>query len=235
MSKRILICFPFAGAGASFFRPWGAALKTHFEVVPVQLPGREQRFAEQPFTGVEKAIDDLLPGLLPSVAGAVEVVVFGHSMGAVLAFEFARRLALRGDAPECRLVVSGSPSPTCPRLEEASGLDDASFIAQVERFAGYSHEALADPDLRELLLPVLRADVEMHESFRPQGVQPLPFQVTVVRSKEDALVTADESRAWQAVTSEPLEYVEVEGGHMYLAEDPSELIKVLMRPVRALA
>ena len=113
-------------------------------------------------------------------------------------------------------------------------MDDDAFIAQVERFAGYSHEALADPEMRELLLPLLRADVGMHERYRPQDITPLPVPITCVRAAGDQLVTVAEARAWQGVTSLPLEYAEVGGGHMYLADDPSELISLLMRTTVAL-
>ena len=235
MSRRVLIAFPFAGAGASMFRPWLAALQPRYEVFAVQLPGREQRFAEPAFTRVEEAIDHVLPEVLARVAGAAEVVVFGHSMGAVLAFELARRLAAAAHAPACRLVVSGSPSPTRPRAVEASGLGDDAFIAQVERFAGYTHEALMEPELRELLLPTLRADVEMHERYARHDDAPIPFPIAVVRGRDDTLVTEDEARAWQDVTREALEYIELRGGHMYLADDPSELMGVLTRPLGATA
>lgn len=204
-------------------------MQEHFDVVAVQLPGREQRFIDPPFTSVEQAIDELLPSLTASLSGAGAITIFGHSMGAMLAFELARRLHGRPGFDNCSLVVSGSPPPGQPRTQEATGLDDDAFIAQVERFSGYSHEALEDPEMRELLLPLLRADVEMHERYRPKNVTPLPVPITCVRAEQDQLVTVAESHAWQNVTSMPLEYVEVAGGHMYLADDPSELISLLVR------
>lgn len=196
----------------------------------VQLPGREQRFVDPPFTSVEEAIDELLPSLTGSMADASAITIFGHSMGAMLAFELARRLHGRPGFDNCRVLVSGSPAPTQPRTQEATGLDDDAFIAQVERFAGYSHEALADPEMRELLLPLLRADVEMHERYRPNNVTPLPVPIMCVRGAEDKLVTVAEARSWQNVTTMPLEYAEVAGGHMYLVDDPSALIALLLRP-----
>lgn len=227
---KTLICFPFAGAGASAFRAWLPRLQPHLNVVAVQLPGREQRFVEEPFTSIERAIDSLLPSLTPVISDSEEVTMFGHSMGAMLAFELARRIADISDLGECRLVVSGSPSPICPRDIEATGLNDEEFIAQVERFAGYSHEALADPEMRELLLPLLRADVLMHERYRPDGLAPLSMPIHCVRAADDTLVTRGEARAWQSVTVPQLEYTEVRGGHMYLVDDPSEIITLLTRP-----
>lgn len=228
MSTRKLVCFPFAGAGASIFRPWISQLQFHYQVLPVQMAGREQRFADLPFKRVEDAIDSLLPDLMTELESASEVVLFGHSMGSVLAFELGRRVALKGNAHKFHLVVSGSPSPSRPRVEEATGLDDEAFVARVEHFAGYRHEALSDPDLREVLLPVLRADVEMHECYRPTNLKPIPLRVTCVRAQGDALVTSTEARAWQDVTSKDLDYIEVQGGHMYVVDDPSELIDLLI-------
>src|ERR1700750_1830986 len=100
---RNLICFPFAGAGASFFRPWAKAMADSVVITAVQLPGRENRFAEEPYTSVEQAIGSLEPELDALANGTDDILIFGHSLGAVLAYELALRLShLRGTA-SCRL------------------------------------------------------------------------------------------------------------------------------------
>src|SRR5918999_550347 len=158
-----VLCFPFAGAGAAAFRRCQEFSARRVRVVPIELPGRATRFAEPPYTDVSEAADGLHPEILELLDGEPEVALFGHSLGAVLAFEMALRLeasvAVRG------VFVSGSPGPYTRRARQASGLSDGEFLDRVKELAGHSHPALDDPELRELLLPVLRADVEMHEAY----------------------------------------------------------------------
>jgi len=229
-----LVCFPFAGAGASFFRPWSARLADQFHVIPVQLPGREKRFGDAPHTNVSVAISEVIPELSRSLRSRSDVVVFGHSLGAVLAYELARRASREGGFEVKRLVVSGSPAPSHQRDRRATGLSDDEFLQQVSDFAGYSHPVLQDPEMRDLLLPVLRADVEMHEGYSPSQLDVLAASITCLRGRDDALVSLADSARWQEVTRQPLDLVEVAGGHMYLVDDPERVFEVLHR-ARAVA
>lgn len=223
---RKVFCFPFAGAGASIYRPWVQMLADDSIVVPVQLPGREQLFAEPPFQDVHQAISQLAPQLMPAVAETSEIVIFGHSLGAILAYEFARTLP--ADKPAV-LIVSGSPAPSRSRAQRATGLDDAQFLARVRDFAGYSHPALEDPDMRELLLPTLRADVQMHETYRPVSTELLDMPIIAIRGNRDELVSRDDMTAWGDVTQSSFEYIEQDGGHMYLTESPESLMGAIRR------
>jgi surfactin synthase thioesterase subunit len=221
MSPTVLVCLPFAGAGASFFRGWRCAA---LRVMPVQLAGREERFTETPSTDVASAVDDALPRVLERIEGGERVALFGHSMGAVLAFELARRISALGAVPLARLFVSGAPGPWSHREHRASGLDDEAFLAQVELFAGYSHPALDDPELRALLLPTLRADVEMHENYRPRPRDPLTVPITTMRGRADMLVSAEQIAEWGRATTGRVSGVEFDGGHMYLTEDADAVL-----------
>ncbi len=224
---RTLVCFPFAGSGASFFRSWAHALRDEFRVLPIQLPGRENRLGEEPYLDVSQAINSLQPEIDRLAGDGGEIFAFGHSLGAVLAYEFALRL--RDLSPGCqRLFVSGSPGPSRLRAGRATGLNDGDFLDQVRSFAGYSHPALDDPEMRELLLPMIRADVEMHENYRASAGAILDIPVTCVRGREDDLVSREDVAAWQGATNVPIEIVEVSGGHMYVAEDPGQLFGLFM-------
>ncbi|MCE6999218.1 alpha/beta fold hydrolase [Saccharothrix sp. S26] len=222
-----LVCLPFGGAGASFFRPWSAIAGDRLEVVPVQLPGRERQIDLDPYTDVHEAVTGLLPDLLAQLDGS-RVVLFGHSLGAVLAHELAHRLLAAPGVELLRLVVSGSPAPGVRRELTATGLaDDDEFLARVKQIAGYAHEALDDPEMRELILPTLRADVEMHETYVPSTEEPLAVPITAVRGVDDALVSADEAAGWAKVTSRDFELVEVPGGHMYLTDSAPALLDLI--------
>jgi surfactin synthase thioesterase subunit len=231
----LLICFPHAGAGASFFRSWVEPLTGFFEILPVQLPGREERFAERPYISVKEAIASLLPELVPKLQSGSDIVLFGHSVGAPLAFELAVRLTKDCGVRVCRLVVSGAHAPTRLRKKRASGLTDEQFVARIQELAGYSHPALENAEMRELLLPMLRADVQMHETYVPPLIRPLGIPITSIRGLSDELVSRAELACWQELTTDRLDLREVTGGHMYLVDDPPVLFDTLANLARSTA
>jgi surfactin synthase thioesterase subunit len=224
-----VLCFPFAGAGASSFRRWQEYPARTVQICPVQLPGREELYAEPPYESVAVAVDGLLPAALDQLGGADEVALFGHSLGAVLAYEMAHRLS-RIDGPRVvHVFVSGSPAPWAGRDRRATGLSDEAFLAEVREFAGYTHPALEHPELRELLLPTLRADVALHESYRAPAGAPLAAPITSVRGADDDLVSAAEAAEWEAATAAAFRYVELPGSHMYLVDSPAAVVALLER------
>lgn len=227
MTATPLVCLPFAGAGASFFHPWAALAGAGLRIVAPQPPGREWKLVEEPYRDAAEAAAGLLPEVLEQLGGAPEVALFGHSLGAVLAYELAHLLAARDGVRVARLFVSGSPGPWTRRPVRATGLGDAEFLARVGEFAGYSHAALADPEMRELLLPTLRADVEMHENYVPSTDRPLPAPITSLHGRDDALVSAEQAGEWSKATDGAFELVELDGGHMYLTEDTAGLLRVV--------
>ncbi len=223
-----LVCLPYAGAGASFYRPWTALAGDALEMVALQLPGRERLIDEEPYRDVHRAVDGLLAQLRERIGeGGGRVALFGHSLGAVLAYELAHRLAAEPGVEPLHLFVSGAPAPGQARAERASGLSDDEFLARVGEFAGYRHAAFDDPEMRELLLPTLRADVEMHENHTPSTELPLDMPLTVVRGADDELVSHDEAGSWNKATSRDFAYVELPGGHMYLTDAAPALVDVI--------
>ncbi|MFI6729728.1 alpha/beta fold hydrolase [Streptomyces sp. R-74717] len=222
-----LVCLPFAGAGASFFRPW-SQLNESLEVLPLQLPGRERLIDAEPYREVGEATDGLFRDLVDQLSGTRRVALFGHSLGAVLAYELAHRVTAAPDLELLRLFVSGSPEPGTQRPRRATGLPDDEFLAQVSEFAGYSHEALEDPEMREMILPTLRADVQLHESYAPSTPLPLNVPITSIRGTEDTLVDSDDAAAWAKVAGRDFEYVEIPGGHMYLTDRTPALLRLIV-------
>ncbi len=224
-----LVCLPYAGAGASFYRPWAALAGDALEVVALQLPGRERLIDEEPYRDVHRAVDGLLAQLRERLGDdGGRVALFGHSLGAVLAYELAHRLAAEPGVEPVHLFVSGAPAPGQGRTGRATGLSDDEFLARVGEFAGYRHPAFDDPEMRELLLPALRADVEMHESHVPSTELPLNMPLTVVRGQDDELVGYDDAVSWSKSTARDFAYVELPGGHMYLTEAAPALVRVIV-------
>ncbi|MFD7901704.1 thioesterase II family protein [Kitasatospora sp. NPDC059747] len=226
-----LVCLPFAGGGAGFYRGWKNLPAHAPRIVPLQLPGREELFLDEPFTDAATAAAALAPRVAELADGPV--ALFGHSLGAVLAFELARALEQQPAVDLVHLFVSGSPGPWTPRTRRATGLDDDAFLARVQEFAGYQHDALADPDMRELLLPILRADVGMHEDYRPATDEPLRTPITSLRATGDTLVTREQAGEWRAATTAAFRLVEPEGGHMYLTESPLPVVDAVAAALAA--
>ncbi|MEY2230924.1 MULTISPECIES: thioesterase II family protein [Streptomyces] len=222
-----LLCVPFAGSGAGFYRGWPNGADQGIRIVPLQMPGREERFLEDPYKDAAEAAKDLAGAALRLVGGAQRVVLFGHSLGAVLAYETARELQTQGFTALEHLFVSGSPGPRSGRTGRTAELDDDTFVERVAELAGYRHEALDDPELREVLLPLLRADVALHEDYRPVSDEPLTLPVTALRGTDDALVSRAQCATWETATTGPFELKELAGGHMYLTDRQQELLAVI--------
>ncbi|RST18343.1 thioesterase [Streptomyces sp. WAC05374] len=232
MMSAAVLCFPPAGAGASFFHPW-IGRRDGLTVIPVELPGREKRFAEPECEDLDTLVATILPELRAAVAGFGHVAVFGHSFGALLAYEAARALAGDPGLPGMTLVVSGATWPGRPRPGRVTGLPDEEFIARVEAIAGYKHPALDEPELRELVLPPLRADAAMHESYRFTPREPLDVPVVAVRGTADTLVSAEDTAEWAGVTRGGLTLAEIGGGHMYLVDAWPDVLDLIARSVGA--
>ncbi|MEU6925626.1 MULTISPECIES: alpha/beta fold hydrolase [unclassified Streptomyces] len=219
-----LICLPYAGSGAGFYRPWNALRSHGIQVVPLQLPGREELFLDEPYEDVAEAAKALAPKVVDLVGRQAPFGLFGHSLGAVLAYELAREVELLGGTRLSHLFVSGSPGPWDGRAERATGMDDDEFVRRIGEFAGYRHEAFDDPDLRELLLPLLRTDVAMHENYKPASDEPLSVPVTSLRGADDVLVSREQAHGWNASTTGRFTYREVPGSHMYLVDSPQSVL-----------
>ncbi|MFJ6509421.1 thioesterase II family protein [Streptomyces sp. NPDC091879] len=221
-----LLCVPFAGAGPSFFHPWRQLSAGRWRVTSVELPGRERRILDTPYRNVVEAAKGSIDDIVADLGEGTSTVLFGHSLGAVLAYELAHLLTHRGVHVE-RLVVSGSPGPWTQRERRATGLPDEEFLARVEEFAGFRHEALDHPEMRELILPVLQADCEMHENYVPSTDTPLAVPVCSLRGAWDGLVTAAETRQWQDATTAGFTYAEFPGDHMYLVDHGRDILDTI--------
>jgi medium-chain acyl-[acyl-carrier-protein] hydrolase len=218
-----LFCFSYAGGGAVVYRPWALAMPAEIEVVAVLLPGRESRLREPPV----RSMPELLGALMPALEAQLDrpFAFFGHSMGAVVAHELACVMQQQGGPVPQRLLVSGRRAPHLPEREPPMHLlDDQAFVAEIQRrYNGIPAEVLQYPELLELMLPALRADMSVIETHRSHTSRqaPLPFRgpLSVFGGREDPRATRQELEGWQAHTPEPLVMHQFGGGHFYF-NDP---------------
>lgn len=223
-----LFCFPNAGGSASAFRPWGrdGRLPARVELCCVQLPGRESRLREPPFVRVPPLLDALEEALAPELDRPF--AFFGHSMGTIVAFELAHRLRERGGPEPRLLVMSGRQAPHLPDDDPVHGLPDDELIARLRAYRGTPPEVLAHPELMALVLPTLRADFELVETYRPpEGRPPLAQPITVFGGEEDEDASAEELAAWGELTTGRCAVRTFPGGHFFVHEERDAVLAAL--------
>jgi medium-chain acyl-[acyl-carrier-protein] hydrolase len=223
-----LFCLPHAGAGASVYRDWPELLAPGIDAIPVQLPGRESLYRQPPLRSAERLAAELSEPLA-SRAGR-DFALFGHSMGAVICYELAHLLSVLGKPPR-HLFVSGLAAPYLPPARHLRDLPDDEFLAVIAQLEGTSPEVLAQPELVQLLLPLLRADVEVYETYVPSW-GPLAVPVTALGGRHDRGVSLDHLRAWENLTSAGFQLAVFDGGHFYLHSAPDEVAAVLRQRLR---
>lgn len=226
----ILFCLPYAGAGASAFHGWAAALGPDVDVRPVVLPGREGRIAEPP--GFEVA------ELARVLAAAADrpYAIYGHSMGGRLGFEVARELRRAGGPLPLRLYLGGCrpPDPVPPGLglaghsfgvpgtplaDPLAGLSRATegeLVARLRRLGGLPEEVVAEPELLELLLPAIRADFAWLDGYRYQPEPPLPVPIAAFAGADDPVAAPFDMLAWAAHTTARFWLRTEPGDHFFL-------------------
>jgi surfactin synthase thioesterase subunit len=221
--------------GASVYRLWPRLLPESLDVCAVQLPGRENRLNEPRVPSVAQLVEALVPALLPELD--LPFAFFGHSMGAVLAAELARALEARGGPLPGQLLVSARRPPHLPGTElPLRALPDATFLAEIQRrYGGIPAEILAQPELLELLLPTLRADIAALELHRPARREPLPCPITAFGGADDALTPHAHLEAWRDETRSAFRLRVFPGGHFYLEARRAELLADLAATLAPLA
>jgi surfactin synthase thioesterase subunit len=211
--------------GGSAYRLWPGALPEELEVWAVQPAGREGRLREPPVKSIPGIVEALLPDLLPQLDRPF--AFFGHSMGAVVAYETARALAERGGPLPGHLVVSARRPPHLPGVElPLHPLPDAEFVAEIQRrYGGIPREVAAHAELLELLLPALRADITALETHRPPPRrQPLPCPISAFGGAADLLAPRAQLEAWRDETSGAFRVRVFAGGHFYLDAGRAEVL-----------
>ena len=217
-----LVCFPHAGGSANFFLPWRSAVPADVELLAVQYPGRQDRFGEPPVSDMAGLVDGLLPDL--DALDGPPTVFLGHSMGASVAYECVRRLA----GKPALLVVSARPAPGLPAPDEPYVGDDEEMLARLEKLGGLQVEALAHPELREVVLPVLRADYRLIETYRPEREARVDVPVLAAVGDRDPEVAVADVQAWQESTTGEFTLEVFDGDHYYVDDHAGTLVAMAL-------
>jgi medium-chain acyl-[acyl-carrier-protein] hydrolase len=229
-----MFCFPYAGGGASIYRGWGASLPADLEVCPVQLPGRESRLRDQPFTLSEPMVKAAADALQPYFD--LPFVFFGHSMGAGVAFELARELRRRGRTQPVQLFVSGRRAPHLPAREEPiHDLPEPEFLVKLRELNGTPEEVLQHEELMRLLLPILRADFAVNETYEYTEEEPLDAGISAFGGLGDEEVTREDVEAWKQHTRGRFRMRMLPGDHFFIHSAKDLILESLARDLGEIA
>ena len=224
--QRRLFCFPYGGGNAATYHNWSQYLPTNVELCAIQLPGRSNRLHEQPYIA--------LPELITTLAHVIEPLLdmpytlFGHSLGALLAFELTRELRRRNQRAPEHLFISArlAPQLPLPPTQHLATLSDHDFVTTLKsQWGGIPTEMSENSTLMQLMLPTVRADFELFQSYRYTDELPLNTPITVFGGLHDQNVSKNELLCWQAQTTQAFAITCFEGGHFYLHDNEAALVE----------
>ena len=226
-----LFCFPYAGGGAHIYRTWPNGLPASVEVCPIQLPGRGARMMEEPFTQMSSLVEATAEALLPYLEDK-PFACFGHSMGALVSFEFARQLRSRNGPQPIHLFVSGCFAPDIPDPDPIHTLPDSELLAEVRRLNGIPKEAQENAELMRLMLPTLRADCTVTETYTPTKEPPLDCPISAFGGLQDQMVSREDLEAWRQQTTASFLLRMFPGDHFFLQTAQPLLLQILARELQ---
>ena len=218
-----MVLFPYAGAGPSAFRDWRGEVPANVDLIAAAYPGRELRAREPLHSSLGALADEIAGALLP--LSDIPSVLFGHSMGAYVAYEVAQRLAAAGTPPRC-LVVSAARSPTALDDRFLRDLPDGEFLESLAKLNGFAPEILASPAMMDLALPVLRADISTCETHRFGTVGAMRLPIVACAGRLDERAPPAAVRAWHALAG-PFEFIQFDGDHFFLRQEAGTLTRLL--------
>jgi medium-chain acyl-[acyl-carrier-protein] hydrolase len=226
-----LFCFPYAGGGALSYRSWIEPLAPAVAVCPARLPGRETRFKEQALTSMESLIEALEAAIMPYLDHPFSF--FGHSMGAVIAFELARSLRRHGEPLPLALYASGARAPQF-RLnwKPSSAPDDREFLDQLRRLDGVPAELLRNREALDYALPILRADAALYRNYVYEPEAALAIPIHAYGGSDDPNVRPEHLDAWREQTSAAFSRRELEGGHFFIHSARDAFLSGLLDDLR---
>ncbi len=228
-----LFCFPHVGGSAAIYRTWPAKFSEQVELLTVELPGRGQRFGETPFSSLK----EMLIIFHQAISSYLDkpFFIFGHSMGALIAYEWALLLQKEKQTLPLKLFLSafGAPHVALSREKQLHLLSDKEFLEELHRLKGTPAEVLKHKELMQLLIPMIRADLKMVETYQYQVSEALALPLCVLGGTQDSEVEESKLLAWKDLTSSVFKSKFLEGDHFFIQSKRDELVHFISQEIES--
>lgn len=221
-----LFCFPHAGAGASAFKDWSKHLLPTVEMLAVQLPGRENRFSEPLINHMPIIVNQLVEEF--KEYRDKPLIVFGHSLGALIGYEFVKAVEDKYGVTPNHLIISGARAPHLARFREPlSQLDDAMLTNVLRRYNGIDKNIIENTELLELFLPIIRNDLSLIENYQNRKRLPLSCGILAFAGEEDETVPCEQVEAWSQYTNSNFKFLTFPGGHFFIRSNTPQIMEII--------
>ncbi len=228
MRKIKLFCFPYAGGSATVYTKWKDYLRPEIELRPIELAGRGKRIQDDLYKDLQNAVDEIFQTIRSEIQDS-QYILFGHSMGSMISYELTRKIRENNLPSPMHVFFSGNRAPHTPRTNEKKYhlMDDEEFKSEVIELGGTPPEFFEYPELLEIILPMLKNDFRIAETYVHQGeVKPLKHDITVLLGKEDEL-TPEQCHGWQCHTNQVCSMHYFEGGHFFLHDETKRITDLI--------
>lgn len=222
-----LFCLPYAGGAANIYDQWSTKLSRNIELYPINLAGRGNRFKDKPYANLEEAVEDIYDMMKHDISDG-EYAIFGHSMGALLAYELAQKIQNLGEKRPMHVFFSGRKPVHIPKTERFyRDMNEQEFEQAVLDLGVTPPEIFKNIELKEIFIPLLRSDFTIAETFvnRPKIV-PLQCDISALIGKEEA-ITMEEAEQWKLHTTEKCSVHYIKGGHFFLLSDLQSVLDII--------
>jgi medium-chain acyl-[acyl-carrier-protein] hydrolase len=229
-----VFCFPYSGATAQVFRPLTQLLPKGISVYSYELPGRGRRFGEE----IPGTISEIIEEIHLSIVGMLDkpYVFLGHSLGGILSYEMARHIKAHGHPLPRHLFVTGIRAPQVPKREKNTfDLPRNEFIEKIKEMGGTPSEIFSNEEMLDIMVPILRKDFQIYETYSFTADIPVPFPITAIGGIDDKFVTREDLELWSIHTSSLFEIHMLKGDHFFIHDNMNRIAQLITKAVSSLS
>ncbi|MCI4139081.1 thioesterase domain-containing protein [Bacillus vallismortis] len=222
-----LFCIPHAGGMTSIYNEWKPIVGLNVELIPIELAGRGTRFLDEHYKSFDQAVDDVVAKILNHNKIEQKFAIYGHSMGAYIAYEAVQILNKLNDNRLVHLFVSGKGAPYLTKKEFISDWSDEELIKKIDELGGLHNRLKNNRELLNLFIPVIRNDYRIIETYNHNIKNKVETKMTVISGKYDESISMQEILGWKEYSDKEVDIFQINGGHFFINENAKEVIKII--------
>ncbi|OAT84675.1 hypothetical protein A6P54_02675 [Bacillus sp. MKU004] len=222
-----LFCFPYAGGSASVYHKWKRLINQNIEIIPIEFNGRGKKISLTHCESFEDLVRESFNEVKSHLSDGEKYALFGHSMGGILVYELANKIFNSDLHNPSKIFISGANPPILKRKTKISHLDDDTFLQKVIEIGGTPEEIASNLELREIFLPILKADFSLMENYQPKRYKHIGKAVVVLYGLYDQITTGETIEYWGEMFDHPIKIYGLNGGHFFIKEDELEVIGII--------